>query len=283
MRRVITTAAAILLGLFGLVIPVQVEAAPIPTQAAPAQIQAAPTGCTTSIQWVQQGSDYFQGQGNVTCTSGSYRAKNLCLNEQTGAEYAKYGTQVATAPGTASVICDTGNVAEKVAAVAYPLGTGVTGCMSWTDWVTQGSDYFQGQGNIQCDTGSYKVKLLCMNEQTGVGYVKYGTQVVTAPAVVTLICNTGNVAQQVAAVAYPPGTGTTGCMSWSEWVHTGYNSGYYGLGKVQCDTGSYQAQIYCHNLQTGQYYYIYGSSATAPNIASGTCYSGNVAESVTAV
>jgi hypothetical protein len=186
MKRLLMTAAAVLLGLFPLVIP--------------AQAQAEPTGCTTSVQWVQQGNNYFQGKGNVTCATGSYEAKLECWNEQTGGVYVKYGTQVADAPGTASAICDTGNVAEKVAAVAEPPGTGVTGCMSWT-----------------------------------------------------------------------------------QWVYTGYNSGYLGLGVVQCDTGTYQVMIDCHNMQTGYDYVLYGSEATAPASASGTCSNPYEAVTVTAV
>lgn len=186
-KRMAPAVAVVLLGLFGLVLP------------APAQA-ATPTGCTTSTQWIQQGSDYFYGQGNVTCTGGSYRAKAECKNQQTGAQYVKYGTQVASAPATASVVCNTGNVAEKVAAVADPLGSGITGCMYWANWIQQGSNYFYGQASVQCDTGSYRIRISCHNQQTGQDYYVYGSTTVTAPNVTTALCNTGNVVADATGV-----------------------------------------------------------------------------------
>lgn len=158
-----------------------------------------------------------------------------------------------------------------------------TGCTTWSSWVYQGNNIFEGQGNVSCATGSFEAKDLCWNEQTGDAYVKYGTQVVTAPNTATVICDTGNAAEQVAAVAEPPGTGVTGCMSWSNWVFTGYNSAYLGLGVIQCDTGSYRAKIVCHNVQTGWDATIYGSYATAPATASGICSDPWEALTVTAV
>jgi|GEM_PF-2971821 len=270
-KRVTAVVAAVFLALFGMIgLATQAQA-------------VAPTGCTTSIQWVQQGSDYFQGKGNVTCTAGTYRAKLVCHNMQTGEMYVKYGTQVVSAPGTASAICNTGNVAEKVAAVPDPLGTGVSGCIFWTEWVQQGSNYFQGKATVSCDTGSYRAKLVCRNQQTGTAYVKYGTLVVNAPATTTAICDTGNVAEQATGSSTAASTTATGCVTWSEWVSTGYNSGYYGRGTAQCDTGRYQVQIACHNNQSGANYVVYGYGATAPNLDTTTCYTGNVAQTVTAV
>ncbi len=161
--------------------------------------------------------------------------------------------------------------------------TAPTGCTTSVQWVQQGNNYFEGQGNVTCATGSYEAKLECWNEQTGDVYVKYGTQVVNAPATASAICDTGNVAEKVAAVAEPPDTGVTGCMSWTQWVFTGYNSAYLGLGVVQCDTGTYEAVIDCHNMQTGYDYTLYGSYATAPDTASGTCSNPYEAITVTAV
>ncbi len=252
---------------------------PAPAQAAtPA---AAPTGCTTSVQWVTQGNNYFQGLGNITCQTGTYKAKLVCRNEQTGTAYALYGTQVVTAPATASATCNTGNVAESVLPVNQPLGTGVTGCATWVDWVTQGNNHFYGRANAQCDTGSYKVKAICHNEQTGADYLIQGTQVVTAPASTSITCNTGNVAQIVGAVAVPPAAGVSGCVTWSSWVTQGNNL-FYGRGSAQCDTGSYHVSITCQNQQTGQTYAVSGPAVTAPAVSTTTCYTGNVAQTVTA-
>jgi len=68
-----------------------------------------------------------------------------------------------------------------------------------------------------------------------------------------------------------------------EWVHDGYNSMYYGRGTAQCDSGRYHVQIGCHSVQTGQDYVVYGPTTTAPATSTTTCYSGNVAQTVTAV
>lgn len=52
----------------------------------------------------------------------------------------------------------------------------------------------------------------------------------------------------------------------------------------QCDTGNYTVQTVCRNLQTGQGYVVETSTVvSAPNVATATCNSGNVAESVQAV
>ncbi len=240
----------------------------------------APSGCTTSIQWVQQGSDYFNGLGSVQCTSGRYKAKEVCLNNQTGAGYVIYGTQVVNAPATATVLCRTGNSGLSVAAVTDPPDSGLTGCVSWTEWVTQGSNLFYGRGQAQCDTGRYRVKSLCKNEQTGDYYILYGTQAVTAPSAVSITCNTGNTAQIVQAVADPAATGLAGCMTWSAWIVQG-STLYYGRGSAQCDSGRYQARLACHNVQTGQDYVVYAPVVTAPATSTGTCLSGNSATAVT--
>ena len=254
-----------------------------PAQASPHTVQAAPSGCTTSVEWVQEGTNvYYYGRGKVHCTTGRYRAKAQCRNEQSGEGYVVYGTQVVSAPAEATVTCNTGNVAEAVFAVQDPPPSGTSGCASWVEWVHQGSNHFYGRASVQCDTGRYRVKAQCRNEQSGEGYVVYGTQVVSAPAEATVTCNTGNVAETVAAVQDPPASGTTGCVTWREWV-TEYNSHYYGRGLAQCDTGQYQAEVSCHNVQTGQDYVRYGAVTSAPAQASVLCMSGNVAQSVVAV
>jgi len=167
-------------------------------------------------------------------------------------------------------------------APAQALPAAPTGCTTSIEWVQEGNNYYYGRGNLQCTTGRYKAKLVCRNLQTGVGYVKYGTLVVNAPATTTATCNTGNVAEGVYAVTDPPAAGLSGCVSWAEWVHEG-NNHYFGRGIAQCDTGSYRVKITCQNLQTGQMYVVYGQQSTAPNTATGYCYSGNVAQSVEAV
>ena len=193
-RRSLLTLAAATLGLTALTAPAHAAPAAAP--------RVAPTGCTTSVEWVQQGNNYFQGKGNVQCATGRYRAKNVCQNLQTGQGYVVYGTQVANAPATASVICNTGNVAGTVQAVEDPLptGVGVTGCAPWMEWVVEGNNIYYGRGRVQCDTGRYKIQVNCHNLQTGQLYTVYGAQVVDAPATVTTTCNQGNVAESVVAV-----------------------------------------------------------------------------------
>ncbi|WP_326953860.1 hypothetical protein [Amycolatopsis sp. NBC_01286] len=272
------------LALVAAVLGLAALAAPASAAVQVAQVaQVAPAGCTTSIQWVQQGNNYFYGLGNLQCTSGRYRAKAVCINNQTGAGYVNYGTQVVTAPATATVLCNTGNSAQAVYAVTDPLDAGVPGCVSWVEWVNQGgNNLFYGRGQAQCDTGRYRVKALCKNEQTGDYYILYGTQVVTAPAAVSVTCNTGNTAQIVQAVADPAATGLAGCMTWSAWIVQG-STLYYGRGSAQCDSGRYQARLACHNLQTGQDYVVYAPVVTAPATSTGTCLSGNSATAVTTV
>lgn len=168
---------------------------------AAASTQATPTGCTTSVQWVQQGSSYWYGKGNVTCATGRYKAKNVCRNQQSGDAYVLYGTQAVNAPGTATVTCYSGNVAEAVHAVEDPPGIGLTGCVTWSQWVLQGNNYFYGRANAQCDTGQYRIRVTCHNMQTGQNYVITGSQIVTAPTATTVTCYTGNVVQSAQAVA----------------------------------------------------------------------------------
>ncbi|QKV73789.1 hypothetical protein [Amycolatopsis sp. Hca4] len=242
---------------------------------------AAPTGCTTSIQWVQQGSNYWDGLGSVQCTSGRYKAKEICINNQTGSGYVLYGTQVVNAPAAATVLCYTGNSARAVYAVTDPPDAGVTGCVGWSEWVSQGSNLFWGRGQAQCDTGRYRAKVLCRNEQSGDYYILFGYQTVTAPAAVSLTCNTGNTAQTVQAVADPPATGLAGCMTWSAWIVQG-SSLYYGRGSAQCDSGRFQARLACHNVQTGQDYVVYGPVVTGPATSVGECQYGNSVTAVTA-
>jgi hypothetical protein len=269
LRRWFVLIAAALLGLCFL-----------PATAQAASPAADPTGCTTSVQWVTQGSNYFQGLGTLTCQTGTYKAKAVCMNEQTGVGYVNYGSQTVSAPATTTVMCNTGNVAQTVLPVTVPAGTGVTGCATWGEWVTQGSNLFFGRANVQCDTGSYKIKAVCHNDQTGADYLVEGTEVVTAPAKVSITCNTGNVESAIGAVAVPAGSGVTGCLTWTGWVTQG-NNYFDGRGSAQCDTGIYHAVISCQNLQTGQTYTVNSPAVSAPEVATTTCYTGNVAQSVT--
>lgn len=247
-----------------------------------AAAELAPTGCTTSVEWVQEGSSYYYGRGKVQCSSGRYKVKLLCRNQQTGVAYVVYGSQAVNAPSTATATCNTGNVAEGVFAVEDPLPTGLTGCTPWMEWVHEGSSHYYGRGRVQCDTGRYKVKIQCRNQQTGQAYVVTGSQAVDAPATATTTCYSGNVAESVFAVEDPRPAGVSGCATWKEWVHQG-TIHFYGRGSAQCETGSYRAKINCRNLQTGGTYVVYSNVVNAPYVATTTCYSGNVAETVEAV
>ncbi len=179
-----------------------VQAAPMSAPATQWSAAIAPTGCTTSTEWVTEGSNYYYGRGKVQCTTGRYKVKIQCRNKQTGVGYVVYGSSAVNAPGTATTTCNTGNVAEKVYPVADPLPTGgaTTGCAPWMEWVHEGSNHYYGRGRVQCDTGRYKVKINCRNLQTGATYVVYGTQVVTAPGTATRTCYSGNVAESVEAL-----------------------------------------------------------------------------------
>lgn len=155
-----------------------------------------------------------------------------------------------------------------------------TGCNASMQWVSEGSNYYFGRGSVQCSGGRYTVKLLCRNQQTGVGYVVYGGAAVNAPSTATTKCNTGNTVEGVFAVQDPIPVGTfTGCTPWTEWVHSGSNH-YYGRGRVQCDTGRYKVHIQCRNLQSGQGYVVTGAAVNAPDTSTTTCNSGHQAESV---
>ncbi|MEE4545094.1 hypothetical protein V2S66_24390 [Streptomyces sp. V4-01] len=256
--------------------------APSGSAAAPGAVSphADPSGCTTSVAWVVQGNNYFYGKGSVQCTTGRYKAKLVCRNNQTGTAYALYGTEVVNAPATASATCNTGNTAETVQAVADPVGTGLTGCVTWAEWVTQGTDHFYGRGSVQCDSGQYHVKIVCRNNQTGTAYVISGTEVVSAPATTSAVCNTGNTAETVQA-ALSPATGTSGCVTWTDWVTEG-SSHFYGKGSAQCDSGQYQVKIVCRDQQSGTAYLTYGATVGAPNTSIATCRTGNTAETVQA-
>ncbi|MFG1954988.1 hypothetical protein [Micromonospora sp. NPDC048830] len=165
-------------------------------------VQVAPTGCTTWVEWVQEGSNvYYQGRGNVQCATGRYKVKLQCRNLQTGVGYVVYGGYAVNAPGTATALCYSGNVAERVYPVEDPLPTvGVTGCIGWAEWVHEGSNYhYYGRGTAQCDTGTYRVQINCRNVQTGQRYVVYGPAV-TAPSISTTTCYRGNVADAVTGV-----------------------------------------------------------------------------------
>lgn len=194
-RHPFPTLAAAILVLSVLAAPAQ--ASPV-TQDMPAT-ELAPTGCTTSVEWVQEGNSYYYGRGKVQCSTGRYKVKLLCRNQQTGEAYVVYGTQVVNAPYTATTTCYTGNVAEGVYAVEDPPAAGVTGCATWMEWVHEGNNHYYGRGRVQCDTGRYKVKINCRNQQTGYAYVVYGTAV-NAPYISTTTCYTGNVAETVEAM-----------------------------------------------------------------------------------
>ncbi|MEU4774070.1 hypothetical protein [Micromonospora sp. NPDC023644] len=201
-RHSFTLVAAVVLGLSALAVPAQ--AAPAPAHAVAQSdlgVQVAPTGCTTWVEWVQEGSNsYYYGRGNVQCATGRYKVKLQCRNQQTGVGYVVYGGYAVNAPGTATTTCYSGNVAEGVYPVEDPLPTvGVTGCVSWAEWVHQGSSHYYGRGTAQCDTGTYRVQIQCRNAQTGQRYVVYGP-VVTAPSISTTTCYQGNVADVVSGV-----------------------------------------------------------------------------------
>ena len=161
--------------------------------------ELAPAGCTTSVEWVQECNHYYYGRGKVQCTTGRYKVKLLCRNQQTGEAYVVYGSLAVNAPYTATTTCYTGNVAEGVYAVEDPPAAGVTGCATWAEWVHEGNNHYYGRGRAQCDTGRYKVKINCRNLQTGYTYVVYGTAV-NAPYVSTTTCYSGNVAESVEAM-----------------------------------------------------------------------------------
>ncbi|WP_329171628.1 hypothetical protein [Streptomyces sp. NBC_01477] len=280
LRHVLSTLAASVLVLFVPAAPAPAYAAPTAAPAAGSTPAADPTGCTTWFQWVQTSSPAYLGTGVVQCTAGRYRAKVVCNNAQTGQRHVVYGTQTVNAPASTTATCGSPDEAVTAYPVTDPPGTGVTGCASWTEWVHQGSSAYLGNGLIQCDTGRYRAKAVCRNLQTGVGYVVYSTQVVSAPALTSVTCNTGNSAETVQAVADPPGTGVTGCASWTEWIHSSTNN-YLGQGYVQCDTGTYAAAVTCR-YPTGQTYVVYGYAATAPNPSGAACYVPNEAVSIAA-
>jgi hypothetical protein len=269
----VTLSAAAVLGLSLATIPAQADTA----------TELAPTGCTTSIEWVHEGNNHYYGKGNIQCASGRYRAKNTCRDNQSGLGYVVYGTQVVDAPAVATVTCNPGNTAEAVHAVEDPPPAGVAGCAPWVEWIHDVNGAYYGKGNIQCDTGRYRIKNVCRDNQSGLGYIIYGEQVADAPNVATTNCGWGHTAESVHAVADPPPEGVTGCTSWIEWVHDGTNH-YFGRGKAQCDTGVYTAQTTCRNLQTGEGYVVNSTNAAgAPDVAIATCNSGNVAETVQAI
>ncbi|SCL13911.1 hypothetical protein GA0070616_0273 [Micromonospora nigra] len=200
-RHSLSMVAAAVLGLAAVAAPAQAAPPPAPVVAqSDLGVQAAPTGCTTSVQWVQEGNHYYYGRGNVQCATGRYKVKLQCRNLQTGVGYVVYGSYAVNAPSTATRTCYTGNVAEGVFPVEDPLPTvGVTGCVSWAEWVHQGSSHYYGRGTAQCDTGTYRVRIQCHNMQTGQRYVVHGPAR-TAPSISTTTCYQGNVAEVVSGV-----------------------------------------------------------------------------------
>lgn len=104
------------------------------------------------------------------------------------------------------------------------------------------------------------------------------TMVTLATAVLGLSALAAAPAQAApVAQADPP----TGCVTWIEWLHAGPNVHWYGLGKVQCDTGTYQAKVVCLDVQSGVGYVAYSNyTVEAPEVAAVACNPGNVARSV---
>lgn len=196
-RHLLSSIAAAVVGLSVVTAPVPAGA----TTRVDLGAQATASGCTTWVEWVREGSNsYYYGRGNVQCAGGRYRVKLQCRNLQTGVGYVVYGGYAVNAPGTATATCYSGNVAEGVYPVDDPLPTaGVTGCVSWTEWVHEGSNHYYGRGSAQCDTGTYRVQIKCRNVQTGQRYVVYGPAV-AAPGTATTTCYQGNVADVVAGV-----------------------------------------------------------------------------------
>lgn len=243
---------------------------------------AAPTGCNATMQWVQEGSNYYFGRGNMQCAIGRYKVKLLCRNQQTGVGYVVYGGTAVNAPATASTTCNTGNTVEGVFAVEDPKPVGVlTGCTPWAEWINSGGNYYYGMGRVQCDTGRYRVHIQCRNLQTGQGYVVAGAAA-DAPNTISTACNTGNQAESVFAVADPRPSGMSGCATWREWVHQS-GSSYFGRGSAQCASGRYKVRLNCRNLQTGATYTTDSVAVYAPTTATTTCYFGNVADAVQAI
>jgi hypothetical protein len=267
---------------FGFISTVVALLAAQPLLAVPAHA-AAPTGCTTSVQWVQEGSNYYYGRGNVQCTSGRYTVKLQCRNQQTGVGYVVYGGTAVNAPATATTTCYTGNTVDGVFAVEDPRPVGVlSGCTPWAEWISSGSNYYYGQGRVQCDSGRYKVYIQCRNLQTGQGYVVSGATAVDAPATASTTCYLGNQAESVFAVADPRPSGISGCATWREWVNQSGNY-YFGRGSVQCASGRYKARLSCRNLQSGATYTTDSAVIDAPYTATTTCYIGNVVDAVQAI
>ena len=187
--------AAVLLGLSALTASAQSS----PDTQSLAVTELAPAGCTTSMEWVQEGNHYYYGRGKVQCSTGRYKVKLLCRNQQTGEAYVVYGSSAVNAPSTATTTCYTGNVAEGVFAVEDPRPAGVSGCATWREWINDGYNYYFGRGSVQCESGRYQVKLSCRNVQTGYTYVNYSSATY-APSVATTTCYVGNVADAVEVV-----------------------------------------------------------------------------------
>lgn len=249
--------------------------------AAPAHA-AAPTGCNATMQWVQEGSNYYFGRGSVQCTSGRYKVKLLCRNQQTGVGYVVDGSTAVSAPSTVSATCNTGNTVEGVFAAEDPRPVGVlTGCTPWAEWVTSGSSSYFGRGKVQCDSGRYKVYIQCRSLQTGQGYVVSGSAV-DAPNTSTTTCNSGHQAESVFAAADPRPSDMSGCATGREWVQQS-GGAYYGRGSAQCASGRYKVRLNCRNLQTGATYVNDSAAVSAPYTATTTCYYGNVVDAVQAI
>jgi hypothetical protein len=171
--------------------------ATIPAEADP-ETELAPTGCTPWIEWVHSGSSHYYGKGNVACAAGRYAVKNFCRNHQTGEGYVLYGGPV-DAPAVATVTCYPGNTAESVHPVEDPPPPFLTGCISWTETISDGTNYYNGRAKAQCDSGNYKAHVLCRNLQTGLGYIVESNAAAARDEVIAT-CATGNVVESIQVV-----------------------------------------------------------------------------------
>ncbi|MFE7112477.1 hypothetical protein ACFU98_37525 [Streptomyces sp. NPDC057575] len=116
LKRTMVTLATAVLGLSAL--------AAAPAQAAPVAQAGPPTGCVTSIEWFHDGPNFpyygvgknfhYYGVGNVRCDTGTYQAKVVCLDVQSGVGYVAYSSDTVEAPMVAAAVCNYGHVAKSV-------------------------------------------------------------------------------------------------------------------------------------------------------------------------
>ncbi|MFF1651435.1 hypothetical protein [Streptomyces sp. NPDC058240] len=76
-----------------------------------------------------------------------------------------------------------------------------TGCVTWIEWLHQGPNIlWYGGGKVQCDTGTYRAKAVCLDVKSGVGGVVYSYNTVEAPQVASVACPPGSTAKSVQVV-----------------------------------------------------------------------------------